>query len=151
MATARRSYKPGNFELVVRRSMTGLGLYTETAIPKGACVIEYTGRILGPGEDDGISGRYLFEVSNRRTIDGTPRSNTARYVNHSCRPNCEPYIYRGRVFIFAKRAIKPGEELAYNYGPAYFDTYIKPHGCLCPKCRPATLAKKRRAASAKAI
>ncbi|HVY83868.1 MAG TPA: SET domain-containing protein [Caulobacterales bacterium] len=147
MATIRRSYKPGDFELAVRRSMTGLGLFTESIIPKGACVIEYTGRILGPGEDEDVSGRYLFEVHSRRTIDGSPRSNTARYINHSCKPNCEPMIHNNRVFIFAKRAIKPGEELSYNYGKAYFDTYIKPHGCLCPKCRAATMAKKRRAAT----
>ncbi|HWA00258.1 MAG TPA: SET domain-containing protein [Caulobacterales bacterium] len=147
MATTRRSYKLGNYDLRVARSYAGLGLFTDSDIPKGQCIVEYTGRILGPGEDDDVSGRYLFEVHSRRTIDGTPRSNTARYINHSCKPNCEPMIHKGRVFIFSKRAIKAGEELSYNYGKAYVDAYIKPHGCLCPKCRPATLAKKRRAAS----
>lgn len=148
MATARRTYKPGDFDLAVRRSMTGLGLFTESKIPKGACIIEYTGRELGPGEENTSRSRYLFEVSAKKTIDGSPRGNKARYINHSCRPNSEPVIYRGRVFVFARRAIKPGEELSYDYGKAYFDQFIKPLGCLCPKCRPLTLAKRRRAAKA---
>jgi uncharacterized protein len=133
-APLRRSYKPGDFDLQVKRSSAGMGLFTNSAIPKGACVIEYLGVPLTEEEEAHATSRYLFEVSARKTIDGSPRWNTARYINHSCRPNCEPEIYKGRVFIFARRAIKPGEELAYNYGPAYFKDFIEPHGCRCPKC-----------------
>lgn len=132
--TPRKSYAPGAFDLRVRRSTAGLGLYTLSPIPKGACVIEYVGKHLTEEELESVSNRYLFEVSARRTIDGSPRWNTARYINHSCRPNCEPEVYRGRVYIRAKRAIKPGEELNYNYGPNYFRDFIKPHGCRCAKC-----------------
>jgi SET domain-containing protein len=137
----RLSYKPGDFELVVRRSKTGLGLFAESEIPKGACVIEYVGIELKPGEDQTSRSKYLFEINARKTIDGTPRWNTARYINHSCRPNCEPNIYKGRVFIHARRKIKPGEELNYNYGKNYFDQYLK-EICACPKCEAERAAAK---------
>jgi SET domain-containing protein len=137
----RRSYTPGEFAVKVKRSAAGMGLFAEEAIPKGACVIEYVGRVLEGEQWQDVNSKYLFEVNSRKTIDGSPRWNVARYINHSCRPNCEPEIYKGRVFIFAKRAIKPGEELAYNYGSTYFDDFIKPYGCRCPKCAPATARK----------
>ena len=88
--------------------------------------------------------KYLFEVNARKTIDGAPRWNKARYINHSCRPNCEPNIYKGRVFIHARRRIKPGEELAYDYGKNYFDEYLKGL-CRCPKCQPAKAEDRARA------
>lgn len=133
-APTRKSYVPGAFDLKVRRSSAGLGLFTQSPIPKGACVIEYVGNEVTEKQLETISSRYLFEISEKRTIDGSPRWNTARYINHSCRPNCEPEIHRGRVFIRARRAIKPGEELSYNYGPNYFRDFIEPYGCRCAKC-----------------
>jgi len=136
-ATVRRKYTPGGFDVQVKRSSAGFGLFAKEAIPKGACIIEYSGRILEPGEEFTARSKYLFEVNSKKTIDGSPRWNVARYINHSCRPNSEAEIYKGRVFIFAKRAIKPGEELAYNYGKTYFNDYIKPFGCRCLKCSEA--------------
>lgn len=130
---ARLSYTPGDFELVVRRSKTGLGLFAETEIPKGACIIEYKGPQLTPEQEEKSRSKYLFEVHSRKTIDGTPRWNTARYINHSCRPNCEPNIYKGRVYIHALRRIRPGEELNYDYGKNYFNEFLKDI-CACPKC-----------------
>jgi SET domain-containing protein len=156
--TTRKTYKPGDYDLAVRRSRTGLGLFTESVIPKGACVIEYTGVELTPEQEERSRSRYLFEIHSRKTIDGAPRWNTARYINHSCRPNCEPNIHKGRVYIHALRKIKPGEELNYDYGKNYFDEFLKDI-CGCPKCQPvksskrsvakkmaAKRAKKRRAA-----
>jgi SET domain-containing protein len=134
------SYKPGDFALRVGRSRTGLGLYAEGDIPKGACIIEYVGPVLTREQELKSRSKYLFEVNSRKTIDGAPRWNTARYINHSCRPNCEPNIYKGRVFIHARRRIKPGEELAYNYGKNYFNEYLKDI-CACPKCKPARAQK----------
>jgi SET domain-containing protein len=81
------------------------------------------------------NSRYLFEINSRKTIDGAPRWNKARYINHSCRPNCEIEIARGRVWIFARRNIKPGEELGYDYGEAYVNEYLSGK-CLCAKCAP---------------
>ena len=60
-------------------------------------------------------------------------NNTARYINHSCKPNCEPNIWRGKVWIHATRTIKPGDELAYDYGEAYFQAYIGDN-CRCVQC-----------------
>jgi SET domain-containing protein len=122
----------------VGRSETGLGLFATAAIEKGTFIIEYTGpRISNEEVYRRRSTRYLFEVNSRWTIDGSPRSNTARYINHSCRPNAEAIISRGRILIKAKKRIKPGDEITYNYGKDYFDTFIRPIGCKCPSCRSA--------------
>jgi SET domain-containing protein len=128
-------FTPGDFRLRVGRSSAGLGLFAEEAIPKGACIIEYLGRTLAPGEDKTSKSKYLFEISSTKTIDGKPKINKAGYINHSCKPNCEADTHQGRVFISSIRAIKPGEELSYDYGKEYFDEHIKPLGCRCPKHR----------------
>jgi len=120
--------------LAVKRSRAGLGLFAEEAIPKGTCVIEYVGRQISPEEEETSRSRYLFNVNKNKTIDGSVRTNKARYINHSCRPNCEPEIHGGRIYIFAKRLIRSGEELNYDYGKEYFDEYLKPMGCRCDKC-----------------
>ena len=122
------------FKLKVKRSRSGLGLYTEEPIKRGSFIIEYYGPILTNKERDVVGGKYLFETSYNRTIDGSGRYNTARYANHCCQPNCEVEIIRGRVYILAKRNIKKGEELTYDYDKEYFDAYIKPNGCKCVSC-----------------
>src|SRR3989338_5916676 len=108
------------YKLSVRRGTHGLGLFAEDAIRKGEFVIEYHGRLLTDAQADVKGGKYLFAMDNGWTIDGTPRRNKARYINHSCRPNCEPEIRGRRVFIHARRRIKPGEELAYDYCTEYW-------------------------------
>ena len=146
---ARKSYIPGDFELVVKRSATGLGLFAESEIPKNACIIEYTGVQISKEQEEKSRSKYLFEIHARKTIDGAPRWNTARYINHSCRANCEPNIHKGRVFIHAKRKIKPGEELNYDYGKNYFNEYLK-EICACPKCEEKRAAAKKDAAKSAA-
>ncbi len=121
-------------DLAIKRGINGLGLFAKTELKRGACIIEYTGEIITAREANARGGRYLFETSANRHIDGTTRKNVARYINHSCRPNAEPDTIGGRVFIYAKRKILPGEELCYDYGKDYWDEYIKPKGCLCRKC-----------------
>ncbi len=143
MPEKRLVYKPGDYDLIVKRSAAGLGLFAGEAIPKGKCVIEYFGPYLTNDEADRVANKYLFEVSETKTIDGAGRANKARYINHSCRPNCEPEITRNRVFIFAKRNIKAGEELSYDYGKDYWNTFIKPHGCRCVKCTTARMGVKK--------
>ncbi len=135
-AQAKKKYTPGNFDLKIKRSVAGLGLFAESPIPKGACIIEYTGKLLSKKEEEASNSLYLFDAGGGVTIDGAPRWNTARYINHSCRPNCEIDIYKHRVYVIAKRNIKAGEELAYDYDTDYFDSYIKPKGCRCIKCAP---------------
>lgn len=120
----------------VFKSSAGFGLRALSDYKKGDLVIEYTGRKLKSEEADKKPNRYLFELNEKYTIDGSPRSNLARYINHSCRPNCEPVYYSDtqEIGIEAKRNIKAGEELTYDYGKAHFDEYIKPYGCKCEKC-----------------
>jgi uncharacterized protein len=132
----RSKYDMAGSDLKVKRSRSGLGLYTLNPIKKGACIIEYTGRMLTPEENKTVNNQYLFRISRTKTLDGSSRSNTARYINHSCRPNCEIDIYRGRIYILAKRRIKAGEELNYDYDSEFFNEWIKPKGCVCLKCKP---------------
>jgi SET domain-containing protein len=122
--------------LKVKRSTAGagLGLFTMVPIPKGEQVIEYTGERINDEEYDRRNSKYIFEIDKDKNIDGAARSNTARYINHSCRPNCEAEIDGDRIFILAKRSIMLGEELAYDYGKLYWNTFIKEHGCRCVKC-----------------
>lgn len=143
---AKSKFTPGNYNLAVKKASAGRGLFALDTIPKGACVIEYTGRTLKEGEEFTSRSRYLFEVTAKKTIDGWDRRNTARYINHSCRPNCEIEIRKGRVFVMARRAIKPGEELGYDYGKDYFDSFIKPIGCRCLKCQPPKPPRKKKTA-----
>ena len=132
---ATGKFIPGPYTFVVRRSSTGLGLFTEDPIKKGKCVIEYKGKMLSDTQVEKIlSNKYLFEVGKNKTIDGAPRTNLARYINHSCRPNCEIEIRKDRVYIMAKKNIRSGEELSYDYDTDYFDEYIKPKGCRCAAC-----------------
>ncbi len=120
------------------RSLTGLGLFATRPIRKYARIAEYKGPILDHDEArraENRGNRYLYEVSKHRTIDGTPRSNVARYANHSCNPNAESVIWRGRVFIKALRNIKPGEEITYDYGTDYLKNVIGRSNCKCSRCR----------------
>ncbi len=96
---------------------------TET-IPRGKRIIEYKGKrtswddaLPRPDSDpDDPSHTFLFEIDDGRVIDARVRGNAARWINHSCSPNCVTYEDDdGRVFIEAKRRIQPGEELTYDY------------------------------------
>jgi len=118
----------------VGRSKAGLGLFATKPIKKGAFIIKYWGRRLRNKDADELETKYLFELNSRWTIDGSPRRNVARYINHSCRPNAETDVVKGEVLITAYRNIQPGAEITYDYGKDYFNTFIKPHGCRCAKC-----------------
>jgi len=112
----------------------GLGLYTIAPFKKESFVIEYIGPVITSTKADKKGGKYLFDINSRWTIDGTIRSNIARYINHSCRPNCEAKVRGKLVKIYARRNISAGEELNYDYGKEYFDEFIKPIGCKCDAC-----------------
>jgi uncharacterized protein len=128
-----RRWVPLSFKLQVRRARTGRGVFTHEPILRGSCIIEYTGRELSKKEQE-RNGRYFFWTGRGTMIDGNIKGNTARFINHSCRPNCEIDIRKQRVYVFAKRNIRAGEELTYDYDTEYFEEYIKPRGCLCDKC-----------------
>jgi SET domain-containing protein len=130
----QRKETNAKYKLRVGRSKTGLGLFALEPIPKGKKIIEYVGNVLTNEPDDATDGLYIFNINKKVDIDGAPRWNTARYINHSCRPNSESDTFKDHVWIKSKKNIEVGEELTYDYGKEYFNEYIKPKGCLCPKC-----------------
>jgi SET domain-containing protein len=134
MNTKRRTVQIPKTSLKVKRSKAGLGLFATTNITPGSYV-EYIGNIISNEKANSMVGaRYLFEINSRWTIDGSPRYNVARYVNHSCLPNCESVQTGKKVYIKAIKKIPAGEELTYDYGKEYFDEFIQSIGCICKKC-----------------
>jgi hypothetical protein len=131
----------------IGRSRTGLGLFATRPIRKGTRIIRYFGPLLDSKKkkDDDIENKYLFELSDRWTIDGSVRKNIARYINHGCRPNAESDVKprKRRVYIRAIKNIEPGDEINYDYGTDYFKAYLKPIGCKCDACEKKR--KKKRA------
>ena len=131
----------------VGRSRTGLGLFATKPIKKGAKIVRYFGPLLDSRKkkDDAIENKYLFELNNRWTIDGSVRKNVARYINHACKPNAESDVMprKRKVVIRAIKNIEPGEEINYDYGTDYFKAYLKPIGCKCAACEKKR--KKKRA------
>jgi hypothetical protein len=141
----------------IGRSLAGLGMFACEPIKKGRFIARYSGRKIDTDLADELNNKYLFEINARWTIDGSSRRNVARYINHSCRPNAEPYFVKHVIKIRAIKSIKPDEEITYNYGRGYFDCFIKAVGCKCIACRKKkakaraerrkSLARKRRAAA----
>ncbi|MBI2796768.1 MAG: SET domain-containing protein-lysine N-methyltransferase [Gemmatimonadetes bacterium] len=108
----------------VRRSpIQGRGVFAARAIPRGTRIVEYTGEKISWAEsdrryDDASMARhhtFLFILNSRTVIDAAVGGNEARFINHSCAPNCESVIEGGRIWIESLRAIRAGEELAYDY------------------------------------
>lgn len=107
----------------VRRSrIQGKGVFATQRIRKSTRIVEYTGERVSPeegdrrysnGNDDGPI--LLFKVDKRLAIDAGVGGNDARFINHSCDPNCESVIDKRHVYIEAIRTIQPGEELTYDY------------------------------------
>lgn len=130
--------------LVLKRTNTGLGLFTLEPIAAGKRIIEYVGPIVTSEEVDRRGGKYFFEIDENFSIDGSPRSNLARYINHSCEPNAEAFVsVRRRIWIWSKKKIEAGEQITLHYGKAYFDDHIKPIGCKCAKCLAGSKKKQR--------
>ncbi|HEX9360578.1 MAG TPA: SET domain-containing protein [Bradyrhizobium sp.] len=133
----------------IGRSPTGLGLFATKPIKKGTKIVRYFGPLLDckKKKDDAVENKYLFELNNRWTIDGSVRENVARYINHACKPNAESDVRprKRKVFIRAIKNIEPGEEINYDYGTDYFKAYLKPIGCRCAACEKKR--KKKRAES----
>ena len=127
----------------VGRAATGLGLFATAPIERGAFIIAYKGRRISNAlatRLEARGARYLYEINSSWTIDGSSRRNIARYANHSCRPNAESDVVKGKVILRAIKNIKPGDEITYDYGPDYFEIFLEPAGCRCDKCR----AKRRK-------
>ena len=108
----------------VRRSrIHGRGVFAARKIRRGTRIIEYVGERVSHAEADRRyedrpetdNHTFLFTVDSRTVIDAGVGGNEARWINHSCNPNCETFIEGRRVFIEAIRTIQPGEELSYDY------------------------------------
>jgi uncharacterized protein len=142
----------------VRRSgIHGRGVFAARDIPKGTRIIEYRGaRIsydlaaeLYPDFEDQPTHTFLFELDENTVIDAGQRGNAARWINHSCAPNCEAVDEGGRIYIEAIRRIRAGEELGYDYNITLEERHTagerRRWGCLCGSatCRGTLLASKR--------
>jgi len=151
-------------KIATRKStIHGNGMFAVAAIAKGERLIEYKGQRRSHEEvDAGESGdiesghTFLFTLNDAWVIDASIEGNAARWINHSCAPNCEAVLVededapaKSRVFIEAIRAIKPGEELTYDYGITLAERHTgrlkKIWACRCgsKKCTGTMLKPKR--------
>ncbi len=154
--TTRRGPK-----FVVRNSpIHGRGVYAARPIRAGERIVEYTGELISwkeadrrpPSDPDDPHHTFLFSLDDgKRVIDAGVGGNSARWINHSCDPNCETEETKsGHVYIEALRNIRPGEELHYDYCLVIDGKITKKlkrqYRCLCgaPKCRGTMLAKKKK-------
>ncbi len=132
-----------------RSAIAGLGAFAIRDIPKGTRIIEYTGERISSAEadrrydDDTMEQHhtFLFIVSSRTVVDAAVNGNAARFINHSCDPNCETFVERGRIWIYSMKRIPKGAELTYDYqyddDPEYTEKDLRFYACRCgsPKCR----------------
>jgi len=110
----------------------GQGVFAKTIIHRGARVIEYLGEKITKAESARRCERQnwrIFSLDGEFDLDGDLEWNSARYVNHSCAPNCEAECQEGRIWITALRDIQPGEEISFNYG--YDLEAYQEHPCHC--------------------
>jgi SET domain-containing protein len=152
--------KPGpvNDWVELRQSpIHGLGGFARRDIAKGERIIEYTGEKISNAEadrryDDDQMRRhhtFLFILNTKMCVDAAFDGNAARFLNHSCDPNCEAVIERGHIWIEAVRNIPAGTELLYDYqyedDPEYTEEDLRFYLCRCgaPNCR-GTIVKTRR-------
>lgn len=148
------------WHVVQKSSLHGNGVFANRPIPKGTRVIEYGGRRITPEQADALHPvnpddpfhTFFFALSSGKVIDGGKRGNDARWINHSCAPNCEAQENADgtRVHIVALRDIAAGEELFYDYGLVMegkiTKTLRKQYRCLCGSedCRKTMLALSKK-------
>ena len=159
-ASAKSATSRAALPYVVRNSpIHGRGVFATRTIRKGADIIEYRGRRISMDEADELPDSdpdnpfhtFLFELNDGRVIDAGRAGNAARWINHSCRPNCEPYEDDDcRVFIAARRTILAGEELAYDYklnvSGRRTPRLLANYACRCgaPRCRGTMIAPSKK-------
>ena len=112
------------------------GLYANRDIKSGTKIIEYKGKIISVKQSendpkfDNSKAIYLFNLNKRYDLDGAYNFNIARLINHSCNPNCEVFGKGLKVWVYAMKNIKKGDELSYDYGFS-FDQDFKKYPCRC--------------------
>jgi SET domain-containing protein len=150
--------KSAHPELVEIRSsgVHGLGGFAKEFIPAGTRLIEYAGKRITPAQadalypdSDDLHHTFLFAIDDEIVVDAGVNGNDARFINHSCDPNCDAVIEDEKIWIETIRDVQPGEELAYDYAyvleerhtPAAKRRY--PCSCGARNCRGTILTKKR--------
>lgn len=142
---------------VRRSSIHGRGVRATKRIRPGTHLIEYVGERISAEEasdrydDDAMDQHhtFLFEVDEETFIDASRQGNEARFINHSCEPNCASYVQDGRVFIEAIKNVQPGVELTYDYcykrdgRPSAQWAKLYPCYCGTPSCRGTMLRPRR--------
>jgi uncharacterized protein len=139
-----------------RSSIQGLGGFATRHIPAGTRLIEYAGERITPAEadarypEDGTRHHtYLFAIDDEIVVDAAVNGNEARFLNHSCAPNCDAVIDDGRIWIETVHDIEPEEELVYDYAYVLNERHTPaakrkfPCHCGAITCRGTILAKKR--------
>jgi uncharacterized protein len=131
-------------------SIDNKGVFAKKLIPKGTKIIQYKGEIFEEGneefekiyEQQKINGKfYIFELDEKRSVDGSLNGNDAKYVNHSCNPNCKVEIENDEIWYFANKDIFPDEELTVDYN--YDDELpIEICKCGCKNCRGFILSEE---------
>ena len=130
---------------VKKSSIHGSGIVATASIKKNKKIIEYIGEIISKKEGDRRSAErikkylnkknegsvYVFELNSKYDIDGSPKYNKARFINHSCNPNCEVDIIKNQIWISSIKNIKKGEELFYDYGYPFDKDDYHDHPCKC--------------------
>ena len=123
----------------------GTGVFANKNIPKNTKVIQYIGEKITKKEGDKRSARrikeylnsektgsvYIFELNSKYDIDGSVQYNKARYINHSCDPNCEVNISNNEIWISSIKKSKKGKELNYDYGYEFDEDDFRDHVCKC--------------------
>lgn len=130
---------------VKKSKVHGTGIVAICDIKKGTKIIQYLGEKVKKKEGDKRSAArikkylskknegsvYIFELNNKYDIDGSPLYNKARYINHSCSPNCEVNIIKNEIWIISIKKIKIGDELNYDYGYPFDKEDYNDHECRC--------------------
>jgi uncharacterized protein len=118
-------------------TIQGQGVFAASFLRRGARVLEYVGERITKAESARRCEEqnwYIFSLDGEFDLDGDFEWNPARYVNHSCAPNCDAECEEGRVWIIARRDIQPGEEITFNYGYDYEDYTDHPCRCGARQC-----------------
>jgi uncharacterized protein len=115
----------------------GMGIFARAAIPAETRILEYVGERISKKESlrrRKENNFFVFTVTNKFDIDGAVDWNPARFINHSCAPNCEARMEEERIWIYAVRELRAGEELTFNYGYDLQDYEEHPCRCGAPEC-----------------
>ena len=126
-------------ELIIFKSslIHGTGGFARADISAGARVIEYVGEKISKQESLARcekNNEYIFALDAEQDLDGNVSWNPARFLNHSCAPNCEAQLDVGRIWVVTLRDIRAGEELTFNYGYDLEDYREHLCGCGAPAC-----------------